>query len=95
MGLRSSGPLSRLFMDAWANKMVKLEDMSRTLAAIEPEKFAPMKCHLRTKYVDDVATALDKMHPRARWSTEDGAMILDPAAPEDISAEEIEKNTMR
>ena len=39
--------------------------------------------------------ALDRMSPRARWSTEDGAMILDPSAPDDISAEENEKNTMR
>ena len=53
----------------------------RMLAALDPTKFAAIQCHLRTKYVDDVATCLDKLDPRARWSEEKGTMILDHSAP--------------
>ena len=70
-GLRSSGPLSRLFMDQWALDMKALEKRSKELFITNPVRYAPLKTHLRTKYVDDVATAIDKFREGTRWNPEE------------------------
>ena len=80
MGLRSSGPLSRIFMDKWVADMRLLEEKTKILHQLDPSKFELLKIHLLVKYVDDVYTMLDRLRPGTWWSSQDGAFRVDTGA---------------
>ena len=86
-GLRASGPLSRILMDEWAKRMDELERRSQDLHVINPVLYEPMSVYLKTKYVDDVASAMDKFRKGTIWSPTQRAMIWDPDWVEDLDQE--------
>ena len=67
MGVEASCPISRIVMDAWAQEVLKLEEKSQTLSALNPIQFEPLKIYLFRKYVDDVITAVESMKLGVKW----------------------------
>ena len=43
MGVEASCPISRVVMDAWAQEVMKLEEKSQTLNALNPIQFEPSR----------------------------------------------------
>ena len=75
IGLRATGPVSRILMDYWVSEIRKLEDRSGTLAIINPVKYEKVKFHLLKKYVDDCIVAMDTLRAGTRWSKVEKAMV--------------------
>ena len=88
MGLRSSGPLSRIFMDKW------MEDMEE-MAILNPVKYERLKVHDKSKYVDDVQVFLDALKPGTRWCPNEKTFIWSPENAQETTRTEREQNTMR
>ena len=61
MGLEGSCPISRLVMDAWAEKLEERAEISQELHRINPVKYEPLTIYLLSKYVDDVLTGTETM----------------------------------
>ena len=95
MGLRSSGPLSRLFMDQWAKDMDALEQKTKELFTLNPVEYEPLKTHLRKKYVDDVATAIDEFREGTRWNPEVGAFTWSMEAQAEDRGADMQARTMK
>ena len=75
IGLRATGPVARILMDHWAEKMEELAERCNTLAVINPVRYQRLDIYLIKKYVDDCLVALDTMAPGVRWSQVEQAMV--------------------
>ena len=67
IGLRATGPVSRIIMDHWREEIKTLEENNRVVSRINPVGVEELTIHWLTKYVDDVAMALDEMRRGVRW----------------------------
>ena len=68
MGLEGSCPISRLVMDAWAERLIEKTLISQELHRINPVRFEPAEIYLLEKYVDDVISGLETMKLGTRWN---------------------------
>ena len=57
-------------MDHWDAAMVELEERQNTLAEIAPDRYEKLKTYLRTKYVDDVLAAMERLKAGVYWCPE-------------------------
>ena len=48
-GLHPSGPISRVYRDFWMKMLKEIEDMTKTLHALNPVNFAELTTHLINK----------------------------------------------
>ena len=71
MGLEGSCPISRLVMDAWAEKLEERAEISQELHRINPVKYEPLTIYLLSKYVDDVLTGTETMKLGATYNKTD------------------------
>ena len=62
-----SSPVSSVVMDRWAKEVEKVEDLTQTLAEINPVQYEPLKLYLLSKYIDNVLTAKECMKIGVRW----------------------------
>ena len=75
IGLRATGPVSRILMDYWAEQVRSQVERCNTLADINPVRYQKVNLHFLKKYVDDCLVALDTMAPGVRWCQAEKAMV--------------------
>ena len=71
MGLRSLGLLLKLLLDKWARSMTRLGSKGKNLMSLKLVRYEAMNTNLRTKYVDDVACALEKFKRGTRYNPDE------------------------
>ena len=95
MGLRASGPVSRILMDHWAREIKRICTRTMELASTNPVKYEGMDILTLKKYVDDCLAATRKLRKGVRWCQEEQALIWTPEMEQEDAGISNEVVTMK
>ena len=75
IGLRATGPVSRVLMDQWVREMKIMAERTMDLKEINPVMYEGIEFHLLRKYVDDCVTATNTLRRGTKWCPHQKAFL--------------------